>query len=104
MHLSEHDMRFASNDQRDRLFEDWRPYFDLSKPYMLEKSPRHSIMTRLLQYYFTPPRTYFIALIKHPLATMREVWDSKPWTRVASNFTEDCGEQALEHCASFQFI
>ena len=34
---------------RDQLYAEWRPYWDVSKPVLVEKSPRHILMTRLLQ-------------------------------------------------------
>jgi hypothetical protein len=47
-----------------RLFEQWRPYWDLSKPVLLEKSPPNLLAARLLQAAF--PRAYFVMVVRHP--------------------------------------
>jgi hypothetical protein len=40
---------------------------------LMEKSPRHAMMTTYLQEIFGPDRTFFIVLLRHPLATIRQV-------------------------------
>ncbi len=56
----------VSEDNRAKLFAEWSPYWDLGKPYLLEKSPPNLIRTRFLQAMF--PDAYFIVLLRHPLA------------------------------------
>ena len=46
----------------------WRQYWNVTKPVLLEKSPRHILMTRILQHWFTHQRSYFIVILRHPLA------------------------------------
>ena len=52
----------------------WRQYWHTEQRVLLEKSPRHALMTRLLQYYYGAERTSFLVLLRHPLATMRAIW------------------------------
>jgi hypothetical protein len=49
-----------------QLAVDWFPYWDLAKPYLLEKSPPHLLMTRFLQSVF--PTSSFIVIVRHPVA------------------------------------
>jgi len=48
------------------LFAQWSPYWDLSKPYLVEKTPINLTRTRLFQALF--PGAHFIVLIRHPAA------------------------------------
>ena len=45
----------------------------MSRPVLMEKSPRHAMMTTYLQEIFGSDRTFFIVLLRHPLATIRQV-------------------------------
>lgn len=56
----------VTDGNRQKLFSEWSPYWDLGKPYLLEKSPPNLIRTRFLQAMF--PDSYFIVLMRHPLA------------------------------------
>lgn len=56
----------VSITNRTRLFQEWSSYWDLSKPYLLEKSPPNLIRTRFFQAIF--PNTYFLVLMRHPVA------------------------------------
>ena len=58
--------RYANTAARDRVFSQWQQYWNMSQPYLLEKSPHHRVATRLLQYYFTPEQTYFVLVLRHP--------------------------------------
>ena len=49
-----------------QLAADWAPYWDLEKPYLLEKSPPHVLMTRFLQEVF--PNSSFVIIERHPVA------------------------------------
>ena len=64
-HLTE-SSSLVSEANRQRLFSEWSPYWDLSKTYLLEKSPPNIIRTRFLQAMF--PNSYFIVMLRHPLA------------------------------------
>ncbi|MGF1447636.1 MAG: sulfotransferase [Pikeienuella sp.] len=50
---------------RAALWAAWSPYWDLSRPVLVEKSPSHITKTRLLHYFF--PRSHFILITRHPL-------------------------------------
>lgn len=64
-HLTE-DSTAVTTANRQKLFEEWSRYWDLSKPCLLEKSPPNLIRTRFLQALF--PNSYFIVLLRHPIA------------------------------------
>jgi len=51
---------------RDRLWSEWKQYWDISKPFLLEKSPPNLIRTRFLQAMF--PGAYFVIIMRHPIA------------------------------------
>jgi hypothetical protein len=53
-------------ENREKLFAEWSKYWDLSRPYLLEKSPPNLIRTRFLQALF--PNSYFIVIVRHPIA------------------------------------
>ena len=50
-----------------QLYAEWRRYWDVSKPILVEKSPRHMMMTRLLQFWFRPEQSFFIVVLRHPV-------------------------------------
>jgi hypothetical protein len=64
-HLTE-SSPLVSEANRRKLFSEWSRYWDLSKVYLLEKSPPNIIRTRFLQAMF--PNSYFIVMLRHPLA------------------------------------
>jgi hypothetical protein len=53
-------------ENRNRLFGEWSRYWNLTKLYLLEKSPPNLIRTRFLQALF--PNSYFIVIFRHPIA------------------------------------
>ena len=53
-------------DTHLRLFAEWKGYWDLEKPVLLEKSPPNLIRTRFLQKLF--PNSYFVVVTRHPIA------------------------------------
>ncbi|WP_166831302.1 sulfotransferase family protein [Thalassoroseus pseudoceratinae] len=63
---------------RSRLLTQWRNYWDLKKPLLIEKSPPNIIRTRYLQALF--PNAKFIVIRRHPIvvgyATAKEEWCS----------------------------
>ena len=110
-HITDKDERYATVAKRDRLFAQWRPFWNMSSPILVEKSPRNVLMTRLasavlrtslivhgayvrrlLQYYFDQSNTYFIVVIRHPFGTMRSMFQYARRYRIF-----DCGSAALEH-------
>jgi hypothetical protein len=64
-HLTENS-ELLTPDNKAQLALDWFPYWDLSKHYLLEKSPPNILMTRFLQSAF--PKTSFVAIVRHPVA------------------------------------
>jgi hypothetical protein len=56
----------ATQANADRLFAAWAPYWDTTKPLLLEKSPGNLIMTTFLQALF--PGSAMIVVIRHPIA------------------------------------
>jgi len=57
-----------------RLFTQWQRYWDLSRPYLVEKSPPNLVMTRFLQALF--PEAFFVVIVRHPVvvALSTEKW------------------------------
>ncbi len=62
-----------------QLLEAWRPYWDLSRPVLVEKSPPNLIMGRFLQAMF--PTAAFIMVVRHPVTV---ALSTKKWTRLLS--------------------
>jgi hypothetical protein len=55
-----------TRENRAQLAADWFPYWDLSRKFLLEKSPPNILMTRFLQSAL--PNSSFVAIIRHPVA------------------------------------
>jgi hypothetical protein len=64
-HLTE-SSPLVTEENRRKLFSEWSRYWDLSKTYLLEKSPPNIIRARFLQAMF--PNSYFIVMLRLPLA------------------------------------
>jgi len=64
-HLTE-ESDLLTPDNKAQLALDWFPYWDLSKRFLLEKSPPNILMTRFLQSAF--PHTSFVTIVRHPVA------------------------------------
>jgi hypothetical protein len=64
-HLTEKST-LVNSANADRLFAEWSAYWDLHRPYLLEKSPPNLIRTRFLQAIF--PNSYFVVISRHPVA------------------------------------
>lgn len=64
-------------ENRDTIMREWSPYWDLSKHFLLEKSPANMIRFRFLQEMF--PESYFIAIARHPIVTALAIqkWNPK---------------------------
>jgi hypothetical protein len=54
----------VSTANAERLLSDWMPYWDLSRPVLVEKSPPNIVRARFLQALF--PRAAFVFLVRHP--------------------------------------
>lgn len=66
----------ASAANASRLFEQWSPYWDLDRRYLLEKSPPNLIRARFLQALF--PRSRFVIIVRHPVAV---AYATRKWSR-----------------------
>jgi hypothetical protein len=64
-HLTE-ESALITTQNRMKLFAEWCRYWDLAKPYLLEKSRPNLIRTRFLQALF--PQSSFIVISRHPIA------------------------------------
>jgi hypothetical protein len=64
-HLTEKSA-LVNSANANRLFTEWSAYWDIHRPYLLEKSPPNLIRTRFLQAIF--PNSYFIVISRHPIA------------------------------------
>lgn len=64
MHLTE-TSKLASEENSKRLFEEWSPHWDLSRPLLLEKSPPNLLKTRFLQALY--PGSAFVVIVRHPI-------------------------------------
>jgi Sulfotransferase family len=63
-HLTE-SSPLASEAGARKLFEEWSPHWDLSRPLLLEKSPPNLLKTRFLQALF--PDSAFVVIVRHPI-------------------------------------
>ncbi|MGB3403953.1 MAG: sulfotransferase [Microcoleaceae cyanobacterium] len=63
--LNEHSP-LVTAENKTKIFQEWSQYWDLEKPYLLEKSPPNLVRTRFLQSLF--PEAIFIILLRHPIA------------------------------------
>jgi hypothetical protein len=65
MHLTE-TSELLTEENKEKISCEWGQYWDLSKPFLLEKSPPNILKTRFLQAIF--PDSYFIIILRHPVA------------------------------------
>ncbi|MCA1596308.1 MAG: sulfotransferase, partial [Chloroflexi bacterium] len=56
----------ARPETAQELFAQWSPHWDLSRPYLVEKSPPTLLRTRLFQSLF--PNCSFVVIVRHPAA------------------------------------
>ena len=76
-HLNE-TSNLTTDDNRERLFSDWKRHWNLKKPVLLEKSPPNLIQMRFLQALF--PDSHFIVLMRHPIATS---YATQKWSKTS---------------------
>ena len=95
MHYTENSS-VLTPENRDKLKREWSSHWDLSKPFLLEKSPPNLLKTRFLQEIF--PHSYFIVITRHPLAVSyaTQKWSKttidsliKHWYKCYKIFKED---------------
>jgi hypothetical protein len=64
-HMTESSL-LVNDESRARLFSDWSRHWDLSRRFLVEKTPMNLLKTRLLQALF--PNSSFIVVLRHPFA------------------------------------
>jgi hypothetical protein len=69
----------ATAANAEALLEAWRPYWDTSRPYLVEKSPPNLVMGRFLQELF--PDAHLLMVVRHPVTV---ALSTKKWTRFVS--------------------
>ncbi len=67
-----------TEENREKLFNEWKEYWDTEKPVLLEKSPENMIRMRFLQALF--PDSYFILIWRHPISVSYSSWRSSKTT------------------------
>lgn len=79
-HLTE-SSALAGPASAQRLFEAWSPYWDLSRPVLVEKSPNNMVMGGFLQASF--PGSQMVVVVRHPVvvALAMAKWDPLLVTR-----------------------
>jgi len=70
-HLTE-ESPLVTPQNRTKLFVEWSRHWDLSKRFLLEKSPPNLIRARFLQALF--PESRFIVIFRHPVAVSLATW------------------------------
>ncbi|HET7172704.1 MAG TPA: sulfotransferase [Nocardioidaceae bacterium] len=77
-HLTE-SSSLVSQDSAAAMLAAWEPYWDMSTPYLLEKSPPNLLMGRFLQALF--PGSALVVVVRHPVVV---ALSTKKWRRAAS--------------------
>lgn len=107
-HLTEASPLTTAENARTML-DDWSPWWDMSRPVLVEKSPPNLIRMRFLQALF--PRSRFVAIVRHPvavtLATRR--WSKtsidsliRHWVRAHDLFEEDRAHVVHLHVVTYE--
>src|SRR5690242_6170796 len=84
-HLTEQSP-LLTTENKAKLATQWFPYWDLSKRYLLEKSPPNVVWTRFLQSAF--PHTSFVIIVRHPVAVSlaTEKWSPTGFSSLIENW------------------
>lgn len=86
----------VTDENRERLWTQWSPHWDLGAAVLLEKSPPNLIRSRFLQAMF--PNTCFVVIERHPVAVAMAMQRRKRiglgslfrhWLRCHGNFRAD---------------
>jgi len=110
-HLTE-SSPLATPENAARLFEAWQPYWDLDRPFLLEKSPPNLVMTRFLQALY--PEAYFVVIVRHPVvvALSTEKWlhaktlrtPMANWFAAHDTFREDVPHLGRLHVVKYESL
>jgi Sulfotransferase family len=95
-----------------RLFDQWRPYWDLGCEVLVEKSPPNLVMTRFLQALY--PEAYFVIIVRHPVvvALSTEKWlhaktlrtPLANWFAAHDAFVADAGSLRRVHVVKYESL
>jgi Sulfotransferase family len=109
MHLTEASP-LVSGDSAAKLFGEWAPYWDLSRPVLLEKSPPNLLKTRFLQALY--PGASFVVIVRHPIpvsiptarwrGTRRYHRFFEHWLRCHAIFEEDLPRLERVHVIRYE--
>ena len=69
----------ATSESAERLLLEWSHHWDLSKRYLVEKSPPNIVRTRFLQKLF--PDSCFVVIFRHPVAVAKA---TQKWSKTSS--------------------
>lgn len=85
----------ATRENARKLFDEWAPHWDLSKQYLVEKSPTTLVRMRFFQALF--PNSVFVVILRHPIAVTKATgkW-AKTNTRTLMEHTTRCYERAAD--------
>ena len=81
----------ATGENAQKIYEEWSPHYDLSCPYLIEKSPPNLIRTRFLQKLY--PNSKFIVILRHPLAIS---YATEKWSKTSISSLLDHTLRAYE--------
>lgn len=81
----------ATSENAQKIYEEWSPHYDLSCPYLIEKSPPNLIRTRFFQKLY--PNSKFIIIFRHPLAIS---YATEKWSKTSISSLLDHTLKAYE--------
>jgi hypothetical protein len=98
----------ANGETARMLFAQWSPHWDLSKPYLAEKTPVTLLRTRLFQALF--PHSCFVVIVRHPAAVALATYNALASFGAAPDLTREnliehwllCHEKFLEDAAHLE--
>jgi hypothetical protein len=103
------DSPLVTEENRVKLYYQWRRFWDTDKRYLLEKSPPNLLKTRFLQAMF--PNSYFITIIRHPIGSglATKKWSKtsvrsliEHWLLCHEAFVEDMGHLRNVHTFRYE--
>jgi hypothetical protein len=108
-HLTE-ESQLVSEENATKLFEEWTPHWNRSRPVLLEKSPPNLLKTRFLQALF--PGSAFVVIVRHPIpasiptarwrGTRRYDRLFEHWLRCHALFEADRGQLARVYVLTYE--
>ncbi len=83
----------ATPDSAAKLFRQWSDHWDLTKEYLIEKSPPNLVRARFLQKLF--PASKFIIILRHPIAV---AYATRKWSRTRISSLIEHSLRCYERC------